>query len=325
MNTLSGIEEKTPEVAEGTARRGVTLPGLASHIGGTPLFRLGRLASSLPRSVEVWVKAEMYNPGGSVKDRAALEIVRQALERGELNPSKTLLDASSGNTGIAYAMLGAACGFPVEIVLPANASAERQARIRAYGAHIIPSDPLEGTDGAQRLCRKIRAQAPDRYYYPDQYNNPANVQAHFLGTGPEIWVQTHGRITHLVAGVGTGGTITGTARYLRTRRAEVTVVGVSPDGPWHGLEGLKHLPSTIRPGILEESQIDRWFPVSTEASQSMAVRLAREEGILAGTSSGAAVLAALEVARSLDEGVVVAILPDGGDRYLGEPYWTEAF
>ena len=291
----------------------------ASRIGNTPLFRLCRIGGDLPRGVELWAKAEFFNPGGSVKDRTALGIVQWGQREGRFAPGKTLLDASSGNTGIAYAFLGAIWDFPVEIVIPRNAGAERLQRLEAYGATITFTDALEGTDGAQQRARELASADPERYFYPDQYHNPANPRAHYETTGPEIWRDTCGIITHFVAGIGTGGTISGAGRYLKERSPSLRVVGVVPDGPLHGIEGLKHLPTSQLPGTLDLSILDEQIPVSTEDAMTVARRLAREEGLYAGTSSGAAVHAALEVARSLDRGVVVTLLPDGGDRYRAPP------
>ncbi len=297
---------------------------LLREVGHTPLLRLGRLVEDVPDEIEIWGKAEFRNPTGSVKDRAALSIVRSALASGEFRPERTLIDASSGNTGIAYAMIGARLGFRVEICLPRNASPERVRRLQAYGATIIFTDPLEGTDGAQSEARRRAAGSPDRYYYPDQYNHPANPEAHYLGTGPEIWQQTHGLVTDLVAGVGTGGTLSGTARYLKERSPSIRATGVEPDGPLHGIEGLKHIPTARRPGTYDAGVVDETIRISTESAQRMTRQLARQEGLLVGTSSGAAVAAALEVARRRNgPAVLVVILPDEGDRYFSDSYWEE--
>lgn len=298
------------------AGRGESHGNAASRIGNTPLVRLCHIGSELPRGVELWAKAEFFNPGGSVKDRAALSIVEAAQREGRLPPGKVLLDASSGNTGIAYAFLGAIWGFPVRIVVPSNVGPERLARLEAYGASLVFTDPLEGTDGAQRVAREMAEAEPERYYYPDQYNNPANPLAHYETTGPEIWRDTSGVITHFVAGIGTGGTISGVGRFLKERNPSVRVVGVVPDGPMHGIEGLKHLPTSSVPGTYDPTLVDELREVPTEEALAMARRLAREEGLFAGTSSGAAVAVAMELARELEQGVVVTLLPDGGDRYL---------
>jgi S-sulfo-L-cysteine synthase (O-acetyl-L-serine-dependent) len=288
---------------------------LVQSIGGTPLLPLKRLSEVAGAPFELWAKAEFLNPSGSVKDRAALEIVRTGLSDGSLRDGRILLDASSGNTAVAYAMLGARIGFGVELCLPRNASAERVARIRAYGAEIVFTDPGDGTDGAQREARRRAAERPDRYWYPDQYNHPSNPLAHYRHTGPEIWEQTSGRVTHLVAGVGTGGTISGAGRYLKERRAEIQVIGVEPAGPVHGLEGLKHLPSALRPSTYDARVVDVTVRIETEAAQEMQHRLAREEGLAVGVSSAAAVIAAIGVGQGRPRAVVVTLLPDG-DRHL---------
>jgi S-sulfo-L-cysteine synthase (O-acetyl-L-serine-dependent) len=297
---------------------------LLGEVGRTPLLQLRHFGRGLPSGVQLWGKAEFLNPTGSVKDRAAFGIVRGALAAGELRSGRTLIDASSGNTGISYAMLGARLRFPVAICLPRNASPERIQRLEAYGAEVIFTDPTEGTDGAQREARRRALADPDRYYYPDQYNHPANPEAHFAGTGPEIWQQTGGKITHLVAGVGTGGTISGIGRFLKQTSPSVRVIGVEPEGPMHGIEGLKHLPTALRPGTYDERWVDETIRVVTEDAQTMARRLAREEGLFVGTSSGAAVYAMNTVATTAGtSSLVVAILPDGGDRYLSDRYWED--
>lgn len=286
---------------------------MAESIGHTPLLRLCRVAESVSPEVEIWAKAEFLNPSGSVKDRAAWGIVQAAFRSGLLSDHRILLDASSGNTAVSFAMLGASFGFPVILFLPRNANADRVARIRAYGGEIEFTDPGEGTDGAQRAARARYESDPDRYYYGDQYNNPANPFAHYSTTGPEIWSQTRGRATHFVAGVGTGGTLTGTTRYLKERNPRLKSIGVEPDNPLHGIEGLKHIPSALRPTTYDASVVDATLRIQTESAQRMTARLARDEGLMVGTSSGAAVLASLEVAETLRRGVVVTVLPDRGD------------
>lgn len=261
---------------------------------------------------ELWGKAEFRNPSGSVKDRAAFGIVRSALLDGRLGGDTTLIDASSGNTAVAYAMLGARLGFPVEIYLPRNAAPDRQRRLRALGARVVLTDPSEGTDGAQRAARARSEAQPHRYFYADQYNNPANPGAHFSTTGPELWRQTEGRLTHLVAGVGTGGTISGTGRFLKQQAPTIRIVGVEPSGPIHGIEGLKHLPTALRPSTYDATIVDETIRVETEEAVVMAQRLAQEEGLNVGPSSGAAVFAALAVGAARPGAVVVAILPDSG-------------
>jgi cysteine synthase B len=301
--------------------RAAGLPrSIADLIGGTPLLPL-RLPGLAP-AVRVLGKAEWLNPGGSVKDRAARAIVLDAERQGQL-PAKRLLDASSGNTAIAYAMLGAARGFGVTICLPANASAERKALLRAYGAEVVETDPLEGSDGAIRQARRLAAQAPRLYYYADQYGNPANPRAHYETTGPEIWQDTAGEVTHLVAGLGTTGTLMGTGRHLRERDPGIELIAVEPDDGFHGVEGLKHLPTSIIPGIYDASLPDRTLRVRTEEAYDMTRQLARDFGLLVGLSSGAAAVAAHRVASELAAACLVVIFPDGADRYLSLGLWGE--
>ncbi len=292
--------------------------GLEARVGNTPLLPLRRLARHLPETVQIFAKAEWFNPGGSVKDRPALHILRTALERGNLVPGKRLLDSTSGNMGIAYATFGAAWGIPLTLCVPANASPERLTILRALGAEVILTDPSEGSDGAMLMARRMASERPDRYWYADQYNNPLNWQAHYLTTGPEIMAQTQGRVTHLVAGLGTSGTLMGAGRYLRERVPQVQIVAVQPEAPFHGLEGLKHMPTAIRPGIYDAALIDRTLEVQTEAAYEMVHQLARQEGLFVGISSGAAMLAALRVASELKEGVVVTVFPDAGYKYLSD-------
>jgi cysteine synthase B len=296
-------------------------PSVLDLIGNTPVVEIGKVTCDLPRSVKILAKLEGFNPGGSVKDRPALSMVREGLKSGALRPGKTIIDSTSGNTGIALAMIGAAIGYPVELVMPENVSQERKKIIAAFGAKITFSSGLEGSDGAIRLCRTIYDAGCEHYFKPDQYNNEANSLAHFRTTGPEIWEQTNGRITHFVAGLGTGGTIMGTGRFLKSKRHEIQVVGVEPDDSFHGLEGLKHMASSIVPGIFHEEELDRKIAVATEESYDMVYRLGREEGLVVGQSSGAAMLAALAVGRELREGLIVALFPDFGDRYLSTNLW----
>jgi len=291
--------------------------GLESLVGNTPLLPLTRLSSN----VQVFAKAEWFNPSGSIKDRPALNIMRAALLAGFLEGGKRLLDSTSGNMGISYATLGVAMGIPVTLAIPTNASPERLTILRALGAKLVLTDPLEGSDGAIRVARKMIAEEPERYYFADQYNNPANWQAHYLNTGPEIVEQTGGQVTHFVAGMGTSGTLMGAGRYLRQYDPAIQIVAVQPDSAFHGLEGLKHMPTAIQPGIY-----DRYFPdlileVSTEEAYEMTLKLAREEGLLVGISSGAAAAAALRLATELDHGVVVTVFPDAGYKYLSENFW----
>ena len=305
------------------ARVSISFLDLAHRIGETPLIRLRSVTRSLPDAVAVYAKAEHLNPGGSVKDRAALRMIKQGLAEGALRADVTLIDATSGNTGIAYAMLGAALGLRVTLALPANASPERKQILKAYGAQLLLTDPMEGTDGAQRQVQALVDAEPDRYFYPDQYNNDANWQAHFHGTGAEIIRQTSGALTHFVTGLGTTGTFIGVARRLRQDQPDVRCLAVQPDSPLHGMEGLKHLETAIVPGIYDASLADDYLTCSTESAHVMTRRLAREEGLLVGVSAGANVAAALRVAETLDEGVVVTILCDTGTRYLSEPFWEE--
>lgn len=293
---------------------------ILDRVGNTPLIAPKRVVPSNPR-VHVLIKAEWFNPGGSVKDRAALQIVLDAEQRGDLAGGKTLIDSSSGNTGIAYAMVGAARGFPVELVMPASVSEERKLIAAGYGAKIAYSDPYEGSDGAIRQVRRIVAEQGERYYYADQYSNPSNWLAHYQTSGPEIWRQTLGQVTHFVAGLGTSGTIMGTGRYLRERSSQVQIVGVQPDDALHGIEGLKHMESAIVPAIYDERLLDQKLLVNTEEAFDMTRRIAREEGIFAGQSSGAAMLGALRLAETLDTGVIVVVFPDGGDKYLTTSLW----
>ncbi|HYR18531.1 MAG TPA: PLP-dependent cysteine synthase family protein [Myxococcales bacterium] len=301
----------------------MTLDSLAQAVGNTPMVRLPSLEREAP-GVEIWAKLDWLNPGGSVKDRAGLFIVRDALGRGLVGPgrARTLIDSTSGNTGIAYAWLGAALGVPVALVMPGNVSEARKQLTRAYGAQQIFSDPLEQSDGAIRLCRQLVAEEPDRWFYADQYSNPMNPRAHEVTTAEEIWRDTQGRVTHFVAGIGTGGTIMGTARGLKSR-GKVQVVAVEPAEALHGLEGLKHMPSSIVPPIYREEELDRKLSISTDAGWDMADRLIADEGLLAGHSAGAAAVGALQVARELSEagrgGVVVTLFPDRADRYLPPP------
>jgi len=293
-----------------------------SLIGNTPLLRLAKIGSAYPQ-VELLAKAEWVNPGGSVKDRAAWNIIQEAERSGTLTPGKVLLDSTSGNTGIAYAMIGAARGYRVRLFIPSNVSLERKRILKAYGAEIVYTDPMEGSDGAIRRVRELAAREPEKYFYANQYNNPANWQAHYQTTAPEIFEQTEGRITHFVAGLGTTGTFIGTARRLKELKPDVRCISFQPDSPFHGLEGLKHLPTSIIPGIYDPAVADENLEVSTEDAYAMALRLAREEGLLVGISSGAAVVAALQVASQVRRGVIVTIFPDSGDKYLSERFWDE--
>src|SRR5580704_4137326 len=273
-------------------------------IGNTPLLEIGRITAGLLRpGVRIFAKLETFNPGGSVKDRAVRKMVEVGLANGDLRPGRVIIDSTSGNTGIALAMVGAALGYPVELVMAANVSRERKRIISAFGAKIIFSDPMELSDGAIRLCRKIYAQNPERYFKPDQYNNEANSLAHFETTGPEIWHQTEGGVTHFVAAIGTGGTVMGTGRFLKSKNRNIKVIAVEPDDAMHGLEGLKHMASSIVPGIYHENELDSKIPISTEDAYEMVYMLGQIEGMVVGQSSGAALLAAMKLARTLREGV----------------------
>lgn len=329
---MRGQEQKVAEDVTGStllhagARRGVR-PGVGSSVldlvGNTPLVKINNITKDLPDSVEVYAKLESYNPGGSVKDRAALSMIEDAERNGRLKKDKILLDSTSGNTGIAYAWICAVKGYHVKLCVPENVSAERKKILKAFGAEVVYSNPLEGSDGAIRLAWKIYVENPDMYCKLDQYNNPSNPIAHYKGTGPEIVEQTNGGITHFVASIGTGGTIMGTGRYLKEYNPDIQIVAIEPDNPLHGLEGLKHMASSIVPGIYHEEELDTKVPAPTEESYDMAKRLAREEGLLVGQSSGAAMWGALEVAKKLENGVVVAIFPDGGDKYLSTRLWDD--
>ena len=295
------------------------------QIGNTPLLNFRRVASHLPAKVKILAKAEWQNPGGSVKDRAAYEIIRSAEADGRLVPGKTILDSTSGNTGIAYAMIAAAKGYRVKLVLPENVSRERISILRAYDVDLVFTDPLEGSDGAIRVVRELAMREPGRYLYADQYNNPANWQAHYHGTGAEIWRQTAGGATHFVAGLGTSGTLMGAGRRLKDHNPDIQIVSVEPDSPFHGLEGLKHMETAIQPGIFDPRFADQKLSVRTEDAHAMALRLAREEGYLVGISAAAAMVGALRVAEGLAErgeaGTVVTLFPDNAYKYLSEAFW----
>jgi cysteine synthase B len=295
---------------------------VADLVGNTPLIRLRHVTAHLPASVEVYAKAEWYNPSGSVKDRPALAIIRAAEASGELTPEKALLDSTSGNMGIAYATLAGALGYRVRLVIPENASPERISILRALGATFTTSSPLEGSDGAIREARALAAAEPETYFYANQYNNPANWQAHFTTTGPEIIAQTDGAVTHFVAGLGTSGTFMGTSRALKAYNAGIQVIAFQPDAAFHGLEGLKHMPTAIRPAIYDETVADETIEMATEPAHEMTRRLAREEGLFVGISSGAAAVAALQVAERLTAGVVVTLFPDAGFKYVSDRLWS---
>ena len=295
---------------------------ILDSIGETPLLRLGHIAASNPR-VEVYGKAEFLNPGGSVKDRPALSMIRDGEETGKLTPGKTIVDATSGNTGIAYAMIGAAKGYKVKLFLPANASQERKRILEAYGAELVLTDPALQTDGAITACREEYLANPEKYFYPDQYGNPANWLAHYRTTGPEIVRQTEGRVTHFVTGLGTSGTFMGVGRHLKEANPQIKLVAMQPATGFHGLEGLKHMDTAMVPGIYDQSLADEHIAVETEDAYAMVKRLAREEGILVGLSAGANVVAALKVAHEIEQGVVVTVFCDGAEKYLSDAMWEE--
>ena len=293
-----------------------TVPaGITKQVGNTPLVRVRLFEREFP-GLEVYAKAEWFNPGGSVKDRPALSMIEDGERRGVLTPDKTIIDSTSGNTGIAYALIGAAKGYRVKLVMPGNVSAERKTLVKAYGAEIVYSDAGEGSDGAIRLVRDLVAMDPDSYFYPDQYSNPANPRAHYEGTAVEILQQTDGRITHFVAGLGTTGTFVGTSRRLKEHDPSIHTIAVEPDDSFHGLEGLKHLPTAIVPKIWTQAHADEVWFCPTEPAYDLAREVAREEGLLVGHSSGAALWAIRKLADTVREGVVVTVFPDSGDRYL---------
>ena len=306
MNTLT-IEKKTVALQ---------VDSLSARVGNTPLLPLHRVTLGLPASVNIYAKAEWFNPGGSIKDRAALNIIQTAIASGELTPKKRLLDSTSGNTGIAYATFGAAMGIPVTLALPENASQERISILRALGVELILTDASEGPEGAMNVVREMLQKSPEKYFYANQYGNPANWMAHYQSTGPEIYTQTAGQITHFVAGLGTSGTMMGTGRYLRDQNPQIELIAGQPIKPLHGLEGLKHMQSAEHPAIYDANLPDCYVEVETEAAHQMVRRLAREEGLFVGLSSGAAAVAALRVAEKLESGVVVTIFPDAGYKYL---------
>jgi cysteine synthase B len=317
---------KSPALSESpylvSARGGESL---LDRIGNTPLLRLERAGRAFP-NVEFYAKAEWFNPGGSVKDRAALRMIREGERKGELRPGKIILDSTSGNTGIAYAMIAAVKGYRVKLCLPASASEERKRILQAYGAELVMTPAEEGSDGAIRRVREIYAEDPGRYFYPDQYGNPANWEAHYHTTGPEIWAQTRGRITHFVAGLGTSGTFVVATRRLKELNPAIRAISVQPDSAFHVLEGLKHMATAIVPGIYDPALADEDIQVRTEEAYKLVRRLAREDGLLAGVSSGAALAGCFAVARRIprdERAVMVTVFPDSGDKYLSERFWDE--
>ena len=299
----------------------LTATSILDLIGRTPLVRLPHFERETP-GVQLYAKAEWQNPGGSVKDRAVARMIADGEASGALRPGLTIIDATSGNTGIAYAMVGAARGYQVKLCLPENASPERRLILRALGAELVLTDPLEGTDGAIRRVRQMVADEPGRYFYPDQYSNDGNWRAHFEHTGPEIIEQTGGRLTHFVAGLGTSGTFMGTGRALRRFNPAIKLISFQPDSPFHGLEGLKHMPSAMVPAIYDATLADENLSVRTEDAHRSVRRLAKEEGLMVGISAGAALHATLQVGRRIGQGVVVTVFPDGAEKYLSESFWT---
>jgi S-sulfo-L-cysteine synthase (O-acetyl-L-serine-dependent) len=293
-------------------------------VGNTPMHRLQRLIQPRRENVEIWAKVEGMNPGGSIKDRPATMMIVHALATGKLRPGKVILDSTSGNTGVALAMIGASLGYSVSLTMSAGASLEKRPILYSYGANLVLTDPARGSDGAILKAKEIYESDPDRYFVPDQYNNPANVWSHYLSTAPEIWKQTGGRITHLVASIGTGGTVMGTGRWLREHAPHVQIIAVEPDEAQHGMNGMRHIPSTIRPGIYREDGFDRLIRISTGPAQELVRQLARQEGLLVGVTAAAVLAAARIVAQELDHGLVVAICPDRGDRYAAASLYQAA-
>ncbi len=295
-------------------------------IGNTPLVRITNINKHLPNNIHILAKLERHNPGGSVKDRPALWMVKEGVTSGKLTKDKIIFDSTSGNTGIALAMIGAAMGYKVKLVMPANVSDERKRICQAFGAELVFSDPLEGSDGAILLARELYEQSPELYFKPDQYNNPANPKAHEESTGPEIWRDTHQEVTHFVASMGTSGTLVGTGRYLKQQNSAVQIIAAEPDSPFHGIEGLKHMESSIVPGIYDEAVYDTKLGITTEDAYELTQKLASEEGMLCGQSCGCALAASLKVAHQLAEqgksGTIVCIFPDGGEKYLSTPVFA---
>jgi S-sulfo-L-cysteine synthase (O-acetyl-L-serine-dependent) len=317
--------QMTASARESAAQQGRVGQSLLERIGNTPLLRLERVGSEFP-NVEFYAKAEWFNPGGSVKDRPALSMIQAGLARGALQPGKTIIDATSGNTGIAYGMIGAAIGYPVKLCLPDSASLERKRILTAFGADLVITPGDLGTDGAIHRVHEIVAAEPDKYFYADQYSNPANWQAHYRTTATEIWEQTSGRITHFVAGLGTSGTFVGTTRRLKELNPEIRCVSLQPDASFHGLEGWKHMPTAIRPAIYDDTLADENLPVSTEEAYRLVKRLAREEGLLVSPSSAAALLGCFAVASRIPKqkrAVIVTIFADSAAKYLNERFWDE--
>ncbi len=293
---------------------------ILDQVGNTPLIQIKNLTKHL-KNVEIYAKAEWFNPGGSIKDRAATRMIKESIASGKLTQDKTILDSSSGNTAIAYAMIGAASGYKVTMVVPENVSEERKKILKAYGAEIVYTNPLEGSDGAIREAHRLAEAEPEKYFMPDQYNNALNAQAHYDTTGVEIWNQTDGKVTHFLATIGTSGTVMGTSKRLKEYSSKVQCFAIEPEHAFHGLEGMKHMESSIQPGIYDKNTLDGVLPVNTEAAYEMTRRLSHEEGVFVGQSSGAAMVKALELAETLDEGLIVTVFCDGGDKYLTTQVW----
>ena len=307
-----------PSILKTTNRH---ISNLELAIGNTPLIPIANVYKSINSKVKIFAKAEWLNPGGSIKDRPALKIINSAIEKKHLDNGIRLLDSTSGNMGIAYASICASMGIGVTLTMPENASSERMVILKALGAELILTDPLEGSDGAMIVAKKMAGDFNNRYYYADQYNNPNNWLAHYETTGPEIWKQTNGEVTHFVAGLGTSGTVTGVTRFLKEQNKNIGTVSYQPTSPFHGIEGLKHMASSQLPGIYDPGLADDNYEIETEKAYEMVKRLAKEEGLFVGLSSGASVLAAIELAENLDEGIIVTILPDGGYKYVSNQLW----
>ena len=326
MNPPPPLHMVKPTTARWVVSEGAPEPkkveSVLALIGETPLLEIRKVAYGLSPGVRIFAKLEGFNPGGSVKDRPALKMIQEGIKSGQLRKGKTIIDSTSGNTGISLAMIGAVLGYPVELVMPSNVSTERKRIIGGFGVKVTFSDPLEGSDGAIHLCRKIFEGDPGKYFKPDQYFNPMNSRAHYETTGPEIYRQTGGEITHLIAGIGTGGTIMGSGRFLKEMNPKIRVIAVEPDDALHGLEGLKHIATSITPGIYHEEELDEKIPVGTEDAYAMVYRLSQEEGVLVGQSSGAAMHITLQVAKKLRAGTLVTVFPDFGDKYLTSNLWV---
>jgi|ERR1041384_231648 cysteine synthase B len=314
--------KSTTQISEDAIRRASHAMEAWELVGNTPLLRLRHIVARSSK-VEIYAKAEWFNPGGSVKDRPALSMILDGEQAGKLTPGKIILDATSGNTGIAYAWIGAARGYKVRLALPQNASEERKRILKSYGAELVLTSPLEGSDGAIREARRLYAENPDLYFYPDQYNNEANWKAHYETTALEIWQQTEGRITHFIAGLGTSGTFVGTTRRLKELNPAIKAISFQPDSPFHGLEGLKHMETAIVPGIYDATLADETYEINTEQAHEYTRNLGKREGLLVGVSSGAALACALKVAEKIESGMIVTVFPDAGDKYLSERFWDE--